>query len=296
MPAEYYLELAGGVTIGLTSTTELPLGEREELLLGASLPGLRITQAAHEPPAMMLHHIESDDAGMRQGEDVIELRDRWNGSLSPDLPHLLHAIARGLWLQRGLYPAHAVCIGKDDFVLLPGHSGVGKSSTALAAVSSGYKVYSGDNTLVRIDDTGILRAVGGNRPMTLRTADFQARQSGIGAKLAYGDRTVFLMEDDRYASQPEVAIGRIGLIRLTGGCEYWERLSPLSALHNLYPYFLDSERADTVVAGGRGLFKGETPAAARDRLVTGLVAVLPSLPVFKGMGDTSFVLDRLDDV
>ena len=295
MPTEYYLKLAGNLTIGLTSTEDLTFGEREKLLLAASLPGLQISRATREPAAAMLHHIESNDAGLRQGEDVIELRDRWNGSFSSDLPHLLHALARGLWLERELYPAHAVCIGKDDFVLLPGHSGVGKSSTALAAINSGYKLYSGDNTLVRFDDDCRLRAVGGNRPMTLRTADFQGGQYGADNTLEYGDRTVFMMEDDRYAPQSEVLIGRIAMIRLTGGREYWERLSPLSALHNLYPYFLDCERTDTVVADGRAVFKGRTSAEARDRLATGLRTVLANLAVFKGMGDTSFILERLAD-
>lgn len=255
--SEFYLSLPGDLTIGVASDRELELSSLNTLLLGAYLPEVRVDQSPKITDLMIIH-TESDDRVLRVGQGEIEVRDKWDETMPDDLPHLLYSVARGIWLRRGYFPTHAACVGNKDFVLMPGHSGVGKTTTALTAITDfDQKLLSGNTTLVRFDESG-MQAFAGTRTMTLRTEDFEQGNFETVRSVEYGDRTAFELSSDMQVSGQR-AIGRIALVRLNGEEGTLTQLSDLSALNKLYPYFIDTEYTDCIIAGGGDVFIGETP-------------------------------------
>ncbi len=293
----YTLRLPGEVVLGLSSTGCLDLYEDERLLLGAYLPEVHIEDGLAGDVEVHIRHVESTDVGLTQGSREIELRDEWNNAYSPDLPFLLSSVARSLWLQRGIYPVHAACVGDNALSLLPGGSGAGKSTVSLEAVTNhGQKMFSGNTTLIRFLGDG-MEALAGTRTMTLITADFNRRRYDVTHSVTYGDRTAFQLEPECYApaaaQYADRRVGQVALVRLADRTPYWQRLTPASVLHRLYPQFLDTAREDTVFADGTGLYAGWTPAMAKRSLVKGLQAALTDVSVWHGTGDAQYLAQRL---
>lgn len=292
--SEYTFELGGDVTIGLTSTGRLELDKDRELLLGAYLPGVVVRDELMDETDARIEHIESTEPGLQQNGDEIVLHDAWNDEYPTDLPYLLAGVARALWIRRGIYPVHAACVGTDTMSLLPGNSGAGKSTVSLRlAHEHGQKIYSGNTTLVRFDGEDGMEAVGGTLTMTLRTDDFRQGEYDTVRSLQYGDRTAFLLADEQYADTAPQRIGKVALLRLTDRDESWERLSTASALHQLYPQYMDALREDTIVADGAGVYVGATPAEDRRQLAQNLRGALKTVPVWQGRGDAEYLTDKL---
>jgi len=295
MPAqtEHYLSLPGDVHIGITSSQELLLGEKEELLLGAYLPEVKVLDSPLRKVDMAIHHVESADASLAVGNDEIEIHDKWNESFPDDLPHLLYSVARTLWLRRGYFPTHAACVGDATFTLMPGHSGVGKTTTALEAVSQyDQKLLSGNTTLIQFNEAGGMQAIAGTKTMTLETEDFERGEYDSVRSVQYRSRTAFELPANKQANGPQ-NVGRIALVRLSAGLDTWSTPSPLSALHTLYPYFLDAEYADCIVAHGKAIYLGDTPAASRVKLTQELGYTLVSTPVNTGIGSAEFLAQKV---
>ncbi len=291
--SEHYLSLAGNLHIAITSDRELVLGEKEELLLGAYLPDVKVLESSPGKIDMTLHHVESADISVAAGSDEIEIHDTWGEVFPEDLPHLLYSVARSIWLKRGYFPTHAACVGDTTFTLLPGHSGVGKTTTALEAVERyGQKLLSGNTTLMQFNEAGELQAIAGTRTMTLKTEDFERGGYDSVRSMEYGNRTAFELSIEKQAEGPK-NIGRIALVRLNNGPCAWSEISPLSALHTLYPYFLDSEYADCIVGQGNAIYLGDTPTAARVRLTVGLKQVLEVTPVRTGIGTAQYLAEKV---
>ncbi|HSX32850.1 MAG TPA: hypothetical protein VLF91_00735 [Candidatus Saccharimonadales bacterium] len=291
--SEHYLSLPGDLHIGITSDRELFLGESEELLLGAYLPDVQLLDAAPSNLDMMLHHVESPAVHLVAGRSEIEIHDSWKESFPDDLPHLLYSVARSLWLRRGYFPTHAACVGDDVYTLMPGHSGVGKTTVALEAITRhDQKLLSGNTTLIQCSEAGDLRAIAGTRSMTLKTEDFKRGEYDSLRSMEYGNRTAFELPIDMQAAGPKT-IGRVALVRLSDGFNAWRQLPPLSALHTLYPYFLDTEYADCLVGQGNALYIGDTPSAAREQLAAQLRRAVVDLTVSTGTGSAEFLAEKV---
>jgi hypothetical protein len=294
MPAsEHYFGLPGDITVGVSSNGELPLSPKEELLLGAYLPDVTVLGAAPANIDIHVQHVESSDKTLLGGGDEIEIRDEWKGDFPADLPHLLYSMARAAWLRRGYYPVHAACVGNATFALLPGHSGVGKTTTALTAMSEhDQKLLSGNTTLIRFDNEGAMQAVAGTKTMTLKTEDFERGEFDVIRSITYGNRTAFELKEHQQVHAPR-EIGKVALVRLGHSMRTWNALPSLSALHTLYPYFLDTEYTDCIVANGNAIYLGDTPVSSRRQLTAKLGQSVLRVPVFSGIGDKEFLAQRI---
>lgn len=286
------IALPGELRIDVQSNGGFLVSDEHRLLLGAYLPNVAIHEDPKSTGDVLLSHIESDNPELQVGSQEIQIKDRWEQRFPDDLPHLLYSIARTQWLKRGLFPTHAACIGKDSFTLLPGHSGIGKSTTALEAVRAHDQLLlSGNTTLIEIVDDAIV-AVAGTKTMTLRQEDYDRLGFTTGLEHRYGNRIAFEMPRELCTVKPE-QIGHIALIRQSADREAWDRLGELSALHTLYPLMHDGEYADCIVAGGQALFSGETPHTAKAELVKGLLRALPHIKLHTGIGSTQFLAQKV---
>lgn len=231
---------------------------------------------------------------VRGGRNVV-LNDRWRGDASlMDLLHLSYSVARRSWLTNGIYPVHAAAVGSDDWcILLVGHSGVGKTSIALRLVRDGMQMFSGNKTLLERDGTACW-AVAGTRTITVTGA--QAERVGFGQEaIAYCGRGAFQLGGARYLPCRSPRVRAIAMVRLNDGMQEYSVLSPTSAMHRLYPYFLDSAYADTILAGGLALYDGSVSEPVRRRLL-GDLGCIAGTPVVTVGGTMNFVTDRLKEL
>lgn len=261
--------------------------EEVRLLTEAYLPGAEFVGVCAKrgglhvdttEPTLTVRFEESPvcSLSVKGGEYV--LRDTWKGEASlMDLLFLCYGAARRAWLKRGLYPVHAAALnmGNGSLTLLVGHSGSGKSAITLSAVSRGHKVFSGNKTLVRIDTVGdrtVLTAIAGTRSMTAKAEDVSKHLALGTFNAAYQGRKAFYLANEHMAATAPYVVSGIILPRLNDGVEKCKRMAPLSAVHKLYPYFLDTVNADIVLSGGKAVLSGEPVKGVRERLAQGLAA------------------------
>ena len=105
----------------------------------------------------------------------------------------------------------------------------------------------------------------------------------------YGDRVAFKLNEQNYTKGG--VLSNIVLVRLNDGVSDWRRLSESSALHTLYPYFLDAANAD--VAIGKNIFNGEIDLHIKEYLLRRLRNALEEIPVYSATGSLSFISEKI---
>jgi hypothetical protein len=267
------------------------------LLLRAYIPGLQISAISDAPAHIEISHneiVQTSKQNLTRHHDYhLQLSDAWHGEVSQDLYHLLYSVARIKFLEQFLYPIHASCITLPDgsAVVLAGHSGSGKTSTAIAlAREHGAKILSGDKTLIRFGEDCVARVVAGTSTMTIREEHRCDYRDIIGDGERYFNRFAFSLNEKMGAVANNQKIKAIVFIRYNDGVEDRQSLSQLAALHALYPFLLDSLYADTVVANGKGVYIAPIPVLAAQHLVTTLSKALCTLPVYSITGSKEFVV------
>jgi len=216
---------------------------------------------------------------LHQDAGLLTLGGLWSPHRAHDIPHLLYAIVRKSWISRGLYPAHAAAVQKlsGEAVLLAGPSGVGKTTISDALVErTGWGFISGNKTLVSAD----------GRKMDIHAATLT--------------RSILQPDGSRQQLQVECAgvypikIAAIILPYLNDGRQDWYQLSQLSALHTLFPLFLDAMNADVLIDSAAALYDGAVSAAAKRGLATALEKVLGAIPVYRGVGSLDFLCSKIE--
>jgi hypothetical protein len=294
-----YFAMAGGINASFTSDSEIGLSELQRLHLAAHLPRIQPLEHAPKVIDVQIHHSESGETTMQQNGSHVELSDNWNGKLSPDFPYLFYGAARLAWLNKNMYPVHAACVGNenDGYVLLVGHSGVGKTSSTLqSAFSSGLKVFSGDKTLITIANDGEMRAIGGTKTMTIRAEDKKRWPSLEGQGLMNGDRYIFPLKPEQSSSEFSVKIKAIVLLKLNDGVTKCQKLTPLSSLHTMYPYFMDMEWNDVLVGSGKAVFDGTPNNSVKPQLAQRLGNSLNQIPTFNISGSLPRVTSMINSI
>eukprot|EP00750_Incisomonas_marina_P005250 INCI13881.1.p1 GENE.INCI13881.1~~INCI13881.1.p1 ORF type:complete len:1187 (-),score=206.77 INCI13881.1:319-3879(-) len=229
-----------------------------------------------------------------------------------DFLHAFYGACRACFLrarctQALAFPVHAACVqlaDKSGYALIMGLSGAGKSSTALLAAESGSKVFSGDKTLVQFDNEGRMWGCAGTRTFTVRSRDEHRWMSlqkvnchRLGSRLAFQlrEESYFLPSVFREAATDgathdgaahnQVLIRSIVFVRLGEQAPpIVETLSSLSALHQLYPAFLDTVRGDVLVGGDSCLLDGAVPLQVRRHLQLQLACALENVAVLEYIG------------
>jgi hypothetical protein len=263
------------------------------LLLGAYLPG---TQFSFDPeaPTLTVTFRQAHKQRVVRAARKITVYDTWNGQASLlDFIHLIYSASRVFWLQKGLYSVHSACV---DDLLVVGHSGAGKTSTALRLASKGRKVFSGNKTLLKIDERSRLVAIAGTHTITGKAGDAEKHLPAIGEKVGYVGRSAFLLEPAMYSLEREVPIRRIAIVHVNDGADSYAALEPLSAMHRLFPFFLDAVNADAVVCAGNAVLPGTPPRGIQQSLAEQLLPALKQhITVCAVTGSMPFIENALEE-
>ena len=190
--------------IQLKSDSTLIFDNLAKAFLSAYTPGLVFSDDLTLNPDFIVSHVESDKKSVELKDKELTIYDSWNGKISFDLYPLVYSIARKLFLIESSYSIHSSCVDKNGLILIVGHAGSGKTTTALNLVTKhGAKWASGNKTLLRFNDSKIL-AVAGTETTTIKQSDEPAYIDFIGDRLPYFDRLAFNLKDEfsyRFTSQ-----------------------------------------------------------------------------------------------
>lgn len=279
--------VGGDLMLQFRSDSHFAYNQYDNVQLSAHLPGFSPNgDAANCKHAVQIQHIQSEShVQLTQRESSVEIHAPWCQKFPADFIHFLYGVARLAWLQNKKFPVHGACIGNDDdgYILLVGAPGSGKTSLALYnALYGDYKIFSGDKTLLTFTDTGRLEAIAGTRTITIRLEDIP-RWSTIPKvnEHVFGDRLAFQLPSNYYATNKSVAIKQICFVDLNDGILTTTKLSPLSALHSLYPFFLDKQREDILIGADQALLEGSIAQEIKKELVKNLYRALQNIPVYK---------------
>lgn len=290
-----FFSIPNQITFKVTSDKELSFSESELLLLRGYIPGVVRLNSEPQNTDLLIEHIEAEDKKLLQEENHIKIFDKWNGVFSADLYHLLYGAIRVQLLKRKLFPIHGACIGKNGYVLIVGHSGVGKTSVLLKLLQdSNTMVFSGNKTVVSFDHSNKIVAVAGTPTITIRGSDKnKLDDQKVTEHVEYWDRYAFMLSPERYTQEVAVPIKAIVTVRLNDYTEEIKEINPLSALHILYPYFLDVVNADVVVSNTGDVFVGTPPKDTEKFLVSHLKSALENTPVYSLIGSASFAAEEI---
>lgn len=295
-------DLGGNLKVNFQSDIDFEYTTDDDLKLSAHIAGLHVlglNDKNNEQSISLFinHHYRQGPVELHQENNLIDIKSSWKEKLPIDFIHLLYGAARVSWLERRIYPVHAACIGneEDGYTLLMGAPGSGKTTLTLnAAFNQNYKVYSGDKTLLRFNENNELEAISGTRTITLRQEDVW-RWSDIPIRFKpLGERVAFQLPSEYYSTEKTVQIKKIILVSLNDGVETKQLLEPLSALHTLYPFFMDKQREDILVGGDQAFFDGAVSVETRAELAKNLKLALKKIPVYKAVASLQTILTLIN--
>ncbi len=291
--------LAGSLLLLFSNNADVPFNEAEMIRLETHLPGVAVCINQKLPPDLIVEHREGNVFSYYQSSNEVVLTEPWNGTLSADFVHLLYGAARRHWLETGIFPVHSACVGTDEkgYVLIVGASGAGKTSTSLyCAQAKGQKIYSGDKTLIKISDDLSMLALGHTQVFSIRAENAGRWNSMVESSYDQSGRQVVKLKKKYLTQKEEVQIKAIAMIQLNEGNESLQELSPLSALHTLYPFFLDVERADVILGEGKALLDGNISLEAKTREVSKLAGSLKNIPAYRLTGSLDYVCSHIAEM
>lgn len=268
----------------LITDEDVRIGEKEHLLLEAYVPGIQFISNSPRFDTTICYKRDKSEKMVVKG-DQVTIYGQCQEELPLDIYHLISAIARKHYISKKLFPVHAACLGMDRLILLAGHTNSGKTTVSLNLIKKyGMKIFSGNKTVIDLSGENPL-AVVGTKTITIDKKYATKYTEGF----EYGERVAFKLNEQNYTKGG--VLSNIVVVRLNDGVSDWRRLSESSALHTLYPYFLDAANAD--VAIGNNIFDGEMDLHLKEYLLRRLSKALEEISVYSATGSLSFISEKI---
>lgn len=291
-PHSIYFSLPS-LSVSFTSDQPFAWTSKESLLLQAYVPGAQKINSIPRKVDFKFFH-RTGKPKFQSTFHQCTLTEDWGPELPLDFFHLLYSLVRLHWLRQGLFPVHAACIDLGGGILLAGHTGTGKTTALLDLIRQKQgKIFSGNKTLLRFSDSSEMAAIAGTPTMTLPTSDLTRYRGVTVKKFTSGNRSLFLLPQRHYSPVSKLSIRAIVLLRLNDGASIKQKISPLSALHRLYSFFLDSVNADALLFGGSALCNGTVRPSDKSKLARQLAIALQTVPTLEISGSLNFISHQL---
>ena len=288
-----YFRFPGNLVFNLISKKPFIFEEKEQLLLKAYVPGAEIVDISPRSVDLVIELKNSKQKKILQTQEKILIFDNWVNEIPLDFYHLLYSLVRKEWLKKNLFSVHAACLGKNKYILLVGHSGAGKTTIALELLKKGKtSIFSGNKTLISFDRQANIKVIAGTKTVTTIFSTAKINYP-IPKNSKYQDRIAFTPKEFTQQIKPIKAIVLVGL---NDGVKEKNKLSHNSALHKLYPFFLDVVNADTILCDGKEIFTGLPPKGGQRFLARSLETALKKIPVYSLKGSLPFVVENLKKI
>lgn len=234
MVKQYYS--IGFIILCLETPEKIPLCE-----LLVHLPQIHEVQV-HNTPHLTIKFEQADHAYIHVQDYHIFIKGLWNNSSKQDIPHLAYSLLRQYCIDHEIYPVHSIGIHNTLFI---GHSGQGKTSLALEAIKEDLPVFSTDRTLLHFDSGQLISRLGTSL-LSIRSQHSHCIDYNKTPALTHytGERELCYYKQ---MTQPNT-IESIVLFQFSKDPLFIERISATSALHQLYPYFLDVVKQDVLLS------------------------------------------------
>lgn len=224
--------------------------------------------------------------------DTIIVKGVWSNSFKSDFPHLIYSILRQRWINKDFYPVHSICINTsstdiataiahNSSCLLIGHSGSGKTTLAINALKKDLQVTSFNKSVVSISDTMKLH---------VGTEIISEKNSNLTSPKFNSTSSI----DVKYKTSSIDVINKLYFFAIEG-CEL--KVIPVnatSALHQLYPFFLDVVKEDVILTNNL-IFEGRIESIAKLKLVNSLKSWLQFHTLEVLIGTPDDVLNYVKD-
>ncbi len=291
-----FFSLPGNLTLKIESDFLQILHPEDLLLAQAYLPGLKPISVPESTIAdiILTHHQTTEPASFEETERcTVVFHDTWTDRVSMDTFFLLYGLLRRALMDQHLFSVHAACVEDDaGAILLVGHSGAGKSRTALALLQNGKRLFSGNKTVVAWTASGSMEAIAGTQTMTRHNE----RKTKSEKEILYGEREAFIVTEQPYTKRSHVPIRAIVFVRLNDGVESNEHLSHASALHRLFPFFLDLVNADVLIGTAGNILTDKRPEGIESFLIMHLKNSIKAIPVLRIEGRLQYLSETISSI
>lgn len=287
----FSLRSVTGFCVGFRSEDLDEKVETYRYAIEAMLPGVVLEDWSDNNDIQVIFE-ESSDRKLLRETNILTIKDIWNGKISLDLWHLMYSIFREDLIAHELYSVHAACLGKEKSVLLLGHTGTGKT-TAMIKLLNDYEwqVFSGNRTI--IDFAKGVNAIGGTKTVSIRSADLEKYPKLRQTSLSYSDRATLTLDDKYFQEKTNVKISAICIIKIEPGADRMVEMTYPSTLHALFPYFLDTVYADTLMCDGNDVYSGRVTDEAKKTLALNLKDRLGEIKVVSIAGSDDFLSNQI---
>jgi hypothetical protein len=285
----------------LKLNSEVLFGKREELLLRAYVPGIKIKKESIKrdgKPDLIIDYRFSKEQKILYKKKGIVIMDNWSAGVPVYFFHLIYSISHQLLLNKGHYAMHSVCVGKkNQWSLLLGHTGVGKSSSMIKLLSNyGFKLFSSNKTLVNFSSSSRLVASAGTQTVTYKNSDKKNLESLTEQGVGFVDRAACELFGKFLATNKKVKINSVYLIRLNPAVKEFVKLNEIESLVALFPFFFDHINSDIILFGGKDLYNGGTVVAdIKKKVLRSLKKSLKYLNVYTLNGSLDFVCKIINE-
>lgn len=294
--ANLFFSLPGNLTLKIESDFLKILHPEDLILAQAYLPGLKPISASDSAIAdiVLTHRQTTEPTSFEEtGRCTVVFHDTWTDRVSMDTFFLLYSLMRRALLKQHLFSVHAACVEDDaGAILIVGHSGAGKSRTALALIQHGKRLFSGNKTVIAWTASGSMEAIAGTQTMT----QHKKTKSKNENEILYGERKAFTVTEQQHARQSHVPVRAIVFVRLNDGVESKEHLSQTSALHRLFPFFLDLVNADVLIGTAGNILTDKRPEGIESFLIVHLRNSIKAIPVLRVEGSLQYLSETISSL
>ncbi len=155
----------------------------------------------------------------------------------------------------------------------------------------GWKIFSGNRTVV--DLSSGLEVVAGSKAITIKTKDIEKYPKLTKTAKNFADRTSVNLDQDCFDTRKIVPIGAICVLKLEPGADRTVLLNHPASLHTLFPYFLDTVYADTVMCDGNAVYQGEVAKNYKEKLANDLRSELINISVYSMAGSAEYLAKEI---
>ncbi|NCU39852.1 hypothetical protein EOL99_03095 [Candidatus Falkowbacteria bacterium] len=296
-----YLSLPSNFVISIILKGGVSFREREELLLRAYVPGIKITGIVRKNiinnPDLTINYCPSKGQKFSYDDNYIIIHDDWSKEIPVYFFHLIYSISHHVLLKKGYYTIHSACVGKENqWSLLLGHTGVGKTTVMLDLLYNyRFKMFSSNKTIVRFKKNFYLEAIAGTATITCKDSDRGKLKSVVGQTANFVSRFACNLPNKYFASKNKVKIGRVYFVKLNPSVEECVSLNNFESMVSLYPFFLDYINSGTILFSGKDFYDGAPiTTEIKKKILSSLKISLISLDVYSLNGSLDFISKTIE--